>query len=167
MRLIQEKEYVLLPSKSRRSKVLLKPLASPNCIQLMLQLRNQGEQESRYHCLWIKTSTLECWQRLMLFLIIPGGTQECFIPFLLSLFMLVVPQFKRASRPPGGLVKVRLLFSFPSKGFQRGQSQRGLKNLCSQQISRGTLRLLSPGGWHVEEPCWRSHPTDSLDCIVF
>lgn len=50
------------------------------------------------------------------------------------------------SRPPGGLVKVRLLFFFPSKGFQRGQSQRGLKNLRSQQISRGTLRLLSPGG---------------------
>lgn len=72
--------------------------------------------------------------------------------------MLVVPQFKRASRPPGGLVKVRLLVSFPSQGFQRGQSQRGLKNLRSQQISRGTLRLLSPGGRGM----WRNPAEDRI-----
>lgn len=171
IRLIQEKEWALLPSKNRRNKVLLKPLTSPNWIQLMLQLRNQKRTGKSLPLLVNKNQSTWLLAKINAFPYNTWRDSERFASFLLSLFMFVVPQFKRASRPPGGLVKVGLLVSFPSQGFQCGQSQTGLKNLHSQQISSRTLRLLSPagGGWgqHVKEPCWRSHPADSWDDIFF
>lgn len=57
--------------------------------------------------------------------------------------MSVAPPLKHVSRPIGGLVTVQLA-AFPSQGFQHGQSEMGLKSLHSQQVSRVTLRLLSP-----------------------